>query len=233
MTTSSVTVPYRIYNVAEGQLYKKPSSGGNKGLEFNYTFTLKEADQAEKLEYTAVEGVNNVVFLAEAEDIPGMTPCVSANIAIRSSNAGAAYPAEDVDIVTLSAGTYELHIATFDATKGGSDMTYTFLADGEPVAVVEVNGENYKEANAVSFTLETAATLAVAQNGSATKGLDWIYITGTDTTTGIASAVTSNAVKSVRMYNLAGQQVEKATGIVLIQTIYADGTTETRRAIVK
>ena len=58
--TATIKVPYRKYNAVDGQLYKKDATS----KEYNTSFTLDENNKVINLGYTAVDGVNNVVFIA-------------------------------------------------------------------------------------------------------------------------------------------------------------------------
>lgn len=49
----------------------------------------------------------NPVFVAEAEDLPGMTPCSNNNMVIRCSNAACAYATDEVEVITLPSGAYQ------------------------------------------------------------------------------------------------------------------------------
>jgi hypothetical protein len=53
---------------------------------------------------------------------------------------------------------------------------------------------------------------------------------------GIAEVMTDAAktVKSVRMYNLAGQQIRVATpGVNIIRTVYTDGSVSSKKVVVR
>ena len=172
--TSTVKVPFRKYNVVDGVLYHK----GDISKEYNYSFTLKEEGQQENLAYTATE-TTDVVFLAEGEDIEGLTPCNSANTAIRSSNSASAYAKDgDVAITTLTPGTYTITAFIYDASKS-PDSHWIFKAGENEVANLNCTTVNIQELKSGEFTLTENATIYLAQGGSNTMGLDLVYITGT------------------------------------------------------
>ena len=173
VTGSSIKLPYRFYNAANGQLYKKSQTS----KEFNYTFTLTQENQTENLEYTAVEGINNVVFITEGEDVAGLTACTTSNTGIRSSNSASAFAAEDTKIVTLGPGTYKLHAVIYDASKS-PDSHWIFKAGDRQIADLNCTTVNIQELESEEFTLTEPADIIMAAAGSAAMGLDALYIVG-------------------------------------------------------
>ncbi|MBR1447145.1 MAG: hypothetical protein IJ588_00135 [Prevotella sp.] len=169
---TTVKVPYRHYNVVDGKLYSK----GVTNKEYNYSFTLNENNQVENITGYTATGTQDIVFLAEGEDIEGLTPCNSANTAIRSSNSASAYAAEaDVEIVKLPAGTYKLTAAIYDSAKTPNSMWY-FIAGTDTIAKLNCTNVNYQELSSDKFTLEAETSILLAKGGSNTQGLDLVYI---------------------------------------------------------
>ena len=196
---ATVKVPYRKYNVQDGKLYQK----GATNKEYNYSFTLATDGQEENIEYAATE-TEDVVFISEGEDIAGLTPITTGNAAIRSSNSAAGYAAEDTEIVTLEAGAYTVHVAMYDATKGGGEV-FTFKAGTETFELTA--GENFSEGE-FELTLTETTAIVLAANTATDKGLDAIYVVKKGTATGIN---TINAeFENGAVYNLQGQKVMKA-----------------------
>lgn len=175
-----MTVPYRRYNVVDGVLYKRDATD----KQYNIIATLTE-DYENNLAYTATSQTD-VVYLLEAEDIEGMTPCITTevqnNASLRSSNATSAYPADgNVEFVTLPAGVYQLTAVMYnsyhtDDPLGDYDTPWTFLADGEPIATLTNSVINYDEKTTKPFALTKETTLAIQQKGELRIGLDLIYI---------------------------------------------------------
>lgn len=191
VTGTAIKVPYRFYNAANGQLYKKAQT--NK--EFNYSFTLTQENQVENLEYTAQGEPNTVVFIAEGEDIPGLTPCNSSNTAIRSSNSASAYPAEDTKIVTLGPGTYQLHALIYDASKN-PDSHWTFRAGDTQIADLHCTVVNIQELQSQDFTLTEPTDIIMEAAGNSNMGLDAIWITGDGKAYEAPADVTSQYLKN-------------------------------------
>ena len=188
-----VTMPYYRYIDENKRLFKRDAT--NK--EYNHRFTLSADNpitmsaynpiingypyQTENLEYTFT-GIEDVVYLNEAEYIEGMTKCESGHALVRSSNAAAAYPADgDVEFVTLPAGIYQLTAVMYnmhptDSPYFDSDNPWTFLADGEPIATLTNDIVNFDEKTTEPFVLTKETTLAIKQKGESKIGLDLIYI---------------------------------------------------------
>ncbi|MBQ8463191.1 MAG: hypothetical protein IJ544_03635 [Prevotella sp.] len=169
---TTVKVPYRHYNVVDGKLYSK----GVTSKEYNYSFTFTADGQVENITGYTATGAQDIVFLSEGEDIEGLTPCTSANTAIRSSNSASAYAAEaDVEIVKLPAGTYKLTAAIYDSAKTPNSMWY-FIAGTDTIAKLNCTNVNYQELSSDKFTLEAETSILLAKGGSNTQGLDLVYI---------------------------------------------------------
>ena len=204
-----VKVPYRHYNVLDGKLYSK----GVTNKEYNYSFTLNNNNQVEELAYDATE-IDNVVYLSEGEDIAGLTQITTGNSAIRSSNSAAGYAAEaDVEFITLPAGTYKLTAALYDSAKT-PDSHFKFKANGEEIIDLNCTNVNYQEQSSEEFTLAGETVLSIAQGGSATQGIDLIYIVKVNGT-GISTINATSEQGAV--YNLKGQKVQKAAKGLYIQ----------------
>lgn len=209
--TADVKVPYRKYNALDGQLYTK----GATNKEYNQSFKLTEEGQTINIEYEAVEGVDNVVFISEGEDIEGLTPCNSANTGIRSSNSASAFASEDTWIVTLTPGTYKMHAIIYDASKT-PDSHWIFKAGEQEIANFNCTVVNIQEFDSEEFTISEECAIVMAAAGSNTMGLDALYITGNgDVATSINTVKAAQQENAV--YNLAGQQVRKAMKGIYVQ----------------
>ena len=168
--TATVKVPYRKYNVLDGDLYKKDVT--NK--EYNYYFKLTANNQEEKLAYTKTE-VTGVVFLSEGEDIEGLTPITTGNTLIRSSNSSSAYAPNNTKITTLPVGKYKIHAGIYDsATK--PDSHWIFLVGNNQVADFNCTAVNLQEFDSEEFTVTCESDFIMAKAGGSTRGLDFIYI---------------------------------------------------------
>lgn len=173
---SEITVPYHRYNLLNGKLYLKDASGGPKGLEYNHYFTLTENNQVETINYEQTD-IQDVVFFAEGEDIPGMTLCDNDNMRVRSSNCLAAYVADgSVGFVTLPAGSYRLTAFIHNSYKD-PDSYWKFLAGDKEIANLHCTVVNIQELQSEVFTLNEKTTLYIPQCGDERSGIDLLYIT--------------------------------------------------------
>ena len=173
---AEIVVPYRRYYVHKGKLYMKDASGGPKGKDYNYYFTLTKNHQVETINYKQTD-VHDVVFLAEGEDIPGMTLCDNYNMRIRSSNSAAAYAANGpVGFVTLPAGSYQLTALIHNSYKN-PDSYWSFLAGDKEIANLHCTVVNIQELQSVVFTLNEKTTLYIPKCGDVRSGIDLLYIT--------------------------------------------------------
>ena len=173
---SEITVPYHRYNLLNGKLYLKDASGGPKGLEYNHYFTLTENNQVETINYEQTD-IQDVVFFAEGEDIPGMTLCDNDNMRVRSSNSLAAYVANgSVGFVTLPAGSYRLTAFIHNSYKD-PDSYWKFLAGDKEIANLHCTVVNIQELQSEVFTLNEKTTLYIPQCGDERSGIDLLYIT--------------------------------------------------------
>ena len=171
-----VSVPYRRYNVNDGKLYVKEPTGGDKRLEYNHYFTLNSDQQMEILNYQPTD-ISNVVFLAEAEDIPGMTLCDNNNMRVRSSNSAAAYVASSsVGFTTLTPGAYQLTAFIHDTSKTPNSY-WKFLAGNKEIANFNCTVVNIQEFHSEVFTITQPTTLYIPQCGNTRSGVDLIYVT--------------------------------------------------------
>lgn len=174
--TASVTVPYRKYNTYEGKLYTK----GATNKEYNHKFKLTADNQVETLSYDEVAGVENVVFLTEGEDIEGMTACTSANTGIRSSNSSSAFASEDVKIANLDNGTYKMHAVIYDASKEPNSNWKFYLNDATQTEAGNFTCTTVNFADFESeFAVKSSTDLMFSAAGSASMGIDMLYIVKT------------------------------------------------------
>lgn len=174
--TASVTVPYRKYNTYEGKLYTK----GATNKEYNYNFKLTADNQVETLSYDEVAGVENVVFLTEGEDIEGMTACTTANTGIRSSNSSSAFASEDVKIANLDNGTYKMHAVIYDASKEPNSNWIFYLNDATQTEAGNFTCTTVNFAEFESeFAVKSSTDLMFSAAGSASMGIDMLYIVKT------------------------------------------------------
>lgn len=201
---ASVKVPYRRYNVVDGKLYTKDAT--NK--EYNHSFTLNADAFVANIEYTAKE-VGEVVYLSEGEDIEGMTVINTGNTAIRSSNSASGYAKDgNVEFVTLPAGKYQIVAGLYDSSTS-PNSTWTILAGENELLTLDCTQINIQEVTSKEFDLAAETKLSIAQGGSGTAGIDYLYIVKTGVYVGITNVESADAEANA-IYNLQGQRLQKA-----------------------
>jgi hypothetical protein len=198
MTGSTIKANYPYWLAdEEGNVY----THGTKGNPFEVAFDLKngEGDTIFVVNYKKTD-FKDVVYLSEGEDIPGAVLCTSANAAVRSSMAKAAYFAEDVQLCTLQPGTYKIRAVLFDAQKTASYTCTLTKGEGEENEIyLTATATNFdeQESDLLDITEPTAITLKAS--GSENYGVDVIMIyTSTDAPDDAIVDVNADAKIAVR-----------------------------------
>ena len=123
----------------------------------------------------------------------------------------------------------------FNVSEISEDGLLTVKATGEgTVTLYIVNGDTETEiANPTSFeqkdeaytvNLKAVAHVDGAKDGVATTKIDIPAKSG-GYPTGVNELVDGKAVKSVRYFNMAGQEMQEVNGVTIVVTTYTDGTT--------
>ncbi|MDE6649415.1 MAG: Ig-like domain-containing protein [Muribaculaceae bacterium] len=174
---NSVTVPYQRYILTEdGIVWKKESSGGDKKLQYDVTFSPNENNYTVNLDYAKY--AENGIFYVEAEDIEGVTKVTNNNADTRCSDAAGAYTgAEAITVCTLEPGTYKIETAIMGGKQGDTDVVFTVFAGEEKVIEAITNGSWHTESGEIELTVQTDITV---QGGSGNKPFDYILITGNE-----------------------------------------------------
>ena len=170
--TFSVGYPYAI-NV-DGTLYESDKlSSDKKGYYLSYTL---EADNQVKDITFKPTTTTDIVFLAEAENIEGLTKATNPNTFVRSSNGGSAYAAEaDVEITKLQPGKYKLTAVICDATKNAGSE-WNFLAGENNIFKFTASSVNWAQGTSEEFEVNAETPIYLAKGGNANQAVDFIYI---------------------------------------------------------
>ena len=170
--TFNVGYPYAI-NV-DGTLYESSKlSSDKKGYYLSYTL---EADNQVKDITFKPTTTTDIVFLAEAENIEGLTKATNPNTFVRSSNGGSAYAAEaDVEITTLQPGKYKLTAVICDATKNAGSE-WNFLAGENNIFKFTASSVNWAQGTSEEFEVNAETPIYLAKGGNANQAVDFIYI---------------------------------------------------------
>ncbi len=112
---------------------------------------------------------------------------------------------------------------TVEATGEGTVTLYIVNADGSETALDNPTTFDQKD-QAYEVTLKAVAHVDGAKDGVATKTII-IPAKSTEPGTGVNELVDGKAVKSVRYFNMAGQEMQEVNGVTIVVTTYTDGTT--------
>lgn len=197
----SITTPYPMYVNEDGVLYQADADN----QQYNHVFTLTTNAQEEVITYNETEIVD-VVMLVEAETLLGMTPSAGngGTATIRSSNAKVAYPAEDVQIITIPAGKYRIVVDIYGGQKALGELTMTI---GEASHTFTSVSQTYHSIQSwdVELTKEESPLMALKGGGNGVA-YDFIYIIKTGNVTPISDINADKAVDN-DYYDLSGRKV--------------------------
>lgn len=197
----SITIPYPMYVNEDGVLYQADTEKD----QYNHVFTLTTNAQEEVITYNETEIVD-VVMLVEAETLFGMTPSTGngGTATIRSSNAKVAYPAEDVQIITIPAGKYQIVVDIYGGQKAPGELTMTI---GEASHTFTSVASTYHSIQSwdVELTKEESPLMALKGGGNGVA-YDFIYIIKTGNVTPISDINADKAVDN-DYYDLSGRKV--------------------------
>ena len=112
---------------------------------------------------------------------------------------------------------------TVEATGEGTVTLYVVNADGSETAIDNPTTFDQKD-ESYTVNLKAVAHVDGAKDGEATKSII-IPAKSTEPGTGVNELVDGKAVKSVRYFNMAGQEMQEVNGVTIVVTTYTDGTT--------
>ena len=177
--TANVILPNYI-NV-NGQLAK-----AQMGSQKDYTFKVTPTENNAVVNATyALTGIDHVVVLSEAEDVPTLTAVTSAYLSERFSAGRGAYAQEDAVIATLQPGTYK--VTAHNMGTHSPLATFTIKAGDETVWTATNTSNSFYKGDGTTgdeFTVNEPTDLvllAAGGNGSSSKvvnAIDWFYVTG-------------------------------------------------------
>lgn len=195
--TFSIGYPYAI-NV-DGTLYTSDKlSSDRKGYYLSYT--LKADNQVKNITFKPTT-TTDIAFLAEAENIEGLTKATNSNTFVRSSNGGSAYAAEaDVEITKLLPGKYKLTAVICNAI-GTSE--WNFLAGDNNIFKFKVGAaSNWTQGTSEEFEVNAETPIFLAKGGSANQAVDFIYIQRTGDATETVSVSDAGFATYATKYNV-------------------------------
>ncbi len=192
--TFNVGYPYAI-NV-DGTLYESDKlSSDKKGYYLSYTL---EADNQVKDITFKPTTTTDIVFLAEAENIEGLTKATNPNTFVRSSNGCSAYAAEaDVEITKLQPGKYKLTAVICDATKNAGSE-WNFLAGENNIFKFTASTVNWAQGTSEEFEVNAETPIYLAKGGNANQAVDFIYIQKTGDAEALPTYTEVNSIAELR-----------------------------------
>lgn len=192
--TVNYYIPY--YSIVDGKFYAYDNiSKYGQG-----SIVLDEDNKKVVVNYTEEEN-SNVVFYAEAEDIPGITRYEDGYTQIRMSQGAVGYAAElgNTVIATLPAGKYTLT----SSSRAGKTV---FTANGEDILTLESTGA-VTTATSAEFVFDKETSIGVSA-GDTKNYFDYVLIRKT----GDVAPAALNTLLSAGIYSAAGS-VELVEGV--------------------
>ena len=202
------TVAYGRYILStDGTVWKKDPCGGDKKLEYNYSFTPDADNYEATLEYNATDMTDGIYFV-EGEDIEGMTPTTNGNAGVRASNSLGGYSSESVNVCTLKPGKYIVRIAA----SGDKDKKLTVTLGEEELFTATTNG-SWSEFSSEEFTVEADTELSF-EGAAQSYPLDYILITGTEFGEATGIEITDKEGQKIETLELvSGEEYQLGTAI--------------------
>ena len=109
--------------------------------------------------------------------------------------------------------------------KATGDGTVTlYIVNGDTETAIDNPTTFAQKEEAYTVNLKAVAHVDGAKDGVATKSID-IPAKSSEPGTGVNELVDGKAVKSVRYFNMAGQEMQEVNGVTIVVTTYTDGTT--------
>ena len=160
---------YPLYVLVDGKLWKKDAIDKT----FAQSFDVTENNQEFALEYAETD-IDNVVFLAEVEDIEGMGIVASGNAEARSSKRAAGYSASgNTAITSLPLGKYKMTASFYSPTSAGGK--YNFYTGNRNIWEVTTGNSNATNADAEAVLAKENNEISLGQTGY-TAAVDYIFI---------------------------------------------------------
>ncbi len=167
----AVTGNYVQYINKNGTLYEAQRL--STSVYYQYSFVPTKNDYNYNIEYKKSDK-NNVVYLAEAEDIDGLTPVLNNNAPIRCSGGQGGYSSKAIKLTTLQPGKYTVTTVLWGGKQ--NDKSYHTIKAGD--ISVHTPATTGSIASSTSDVFEiTVPTEITFEGGSSTRMLDYIYIT--------------------------------------------------------
>lgn len=164
-----VTVPYSHFINVDGKLY----SYGVTDKEYRLTITPNVDGFNKTLDYSDAK-IDNVVYYSEGENIEGaVVTSAGNNMVVRSSNAACGYAPNDIELVNLTPGKYEVTSFTYANNNVGCTLSFAYGDEAYDHVVTDMSNGDTKSQIIV---VNKACPFVWKKSGDAKNGLDYIYI---------------------------------------------------------
>lgn len=199
----AIRVNFPRYIVSDSQLFSYSKYSSKNKIFCFQDITLTENNQVINIEYKDAEK-SNIRFLAEGEDIEGMTLSSADNSDIRCSNGKCGYNAgpEDLAITTLNPGKYVLSTSVW----GNKTTTFSFKAGANEILSIDSKGY-INDGSSEEFTIEEPTTIYLTATENAGRGIDFIYIQQT----GIVEQVVTTETATINFKEMADEPVSSSS----------------------
>ena len=165
----NVTVPYSHFINVDGKLY----SYGVTNKEYRLTITPNVDGFNKTLDYSDAK-IDNVVYYSEGENIKGaIATSAGNNMKARSSNAACGYAPNDIELVKLTPGKYQVVSGLYSNSSGG--CTLSFAYGDESYDHVAKSSSNLAT-NSQIIEVNKVCAFVWKKSGDSKNGLDYIYI---------------------------------------------------------
>ena len=180
---NTATVSYPRYLAAGTQLVERAPVANN----LQQTFTVTSNGFAGALEYTAVDGVDNLYLLSEAEELETTLAKSATSFTSRVSGGQIIYGAEG-KLLSLPAGKYIFTLGTIGGDTNSHQVAYTVKAGAATIAEGTCTGNFLTLIKSEEFTLtENTPITFTCSDPSSSRGIDLVYVQKTaDVNAGIS-----------------------------------------------
>lgn len=164
-----VLVPYSSYINVDGKLYSCKATD----KEYRLRISPNVDGFNKTLEYSDAK-IDNVVYYSEGENIKGaIATSAGNNMKARSSNAACGYAPNNIELVKLTPGKYQVVSGLYSNSSGG--CTLSFAYGDESYDHVAKSSSNLAT-NSQIIEVNKVCAFVWKKSGDSKNGLDYIYI---------------------------------------------------------
>ncbi|MBR1484247.1 MAG: hypothetical protein IJ612_00955, partial [Prevotella sp.] len=181
---NTAKVSYPRYQLSGTQLVTKAPNGND----LQESITVASDGFTQVFDYTAVEGIDNICLLSEAEDLGTTLSSSATSFTTRVSNGQIIYGAKG-DLLTLPAGKYIFTLGTIGGDSNSHQVNYELYKEATPTEEgAEHNADNkIGEGTCTGNTLKLIASdefelteetviSFTCSDAASTRGIDLVYV---------------------------------------------------------